>query len=286
MKLYAISDLHLALQCNREALAALPAYPEDWLILAGDIGETTEHLHFALSLLTPRFAKIIWVPGNHDLWTVPSKDEPPLRGEEKYLSLVEICRRYDVITPEDPYLLWPGAGAPTLLVPLFLLYDYSFRPEGTSVAEALHLAEEARTVCTDETLLHPTPYPSRIAWCHARCDEAERRLQAIPDSYSLILINHFPLRREHVRVNRIPRFSIWCGTTRTTDWHIRFRASVVVYGHVHVRATDYRDGVRFEEVSLGYKQNWDQNKGLQSYLREILPGPAISSAPRHTQWYP
>jgi hypothetical protein len=35
MKLYSISDLHLAQPTNRQALEALPAYPEDWLILAG-----------------------------------------------------------------------------------------------------------------------------------------------------------------------------------------------------------------------------------------------------------
>ncbi len=40
MKLYAISDLHLANAPNREALQELPAHPEDGLILAGDVGET------------------------------------------------------------------------------------------------------------------------------------------------------------------------------------------------------------------------------------------------------
>ena len=72
MKLYAISDLHLGFEINRQALEAMPAYPEDWLILAGDTGETTAHLRLALSILTRRFAQLLWVPGNHDLWTLPS----------------------------------------------------------------------------------------------------------------------------------------------------------------------------------------------------------------------
>jgi hypothetical protein len=46
----------------------------------------------------------------------------------------------------------------------------------------------------------------------------------------------------------------------------------VVYGHLHQRATHMRDGVRFEEVSLGYPPDWDQAQGLQGYLREVLPG--------------
>lgn len=286
MKLYAISDIHLGVPSNRTALAALPYYPNDWLIVAGDIGETIEHLHYALTLLIARFAKVIWVPGNHDLWTIPSEHEPALEGEQRYQYLVEVCRSYGVHTPEDPYLIWPGAGKPTIIVPLFLLYDYSFRPPDTTAEQALALAEEANTVCTDEYLLHPTPYESRSAWCQQRCDDAEKRLQAIAPEYTMVLINHFPLRRECVRVNRIPRFSIWCGTTRTENWQSRFSISTVVYGHVHVRATDYIEGVRFEEVSLGYSQNWQQDKGVKGYLREILPGPTEPLVPEQTTWYP
>jgi hypothetical protein len=66
MKLYAISDLHLRHEENRRQLEALAPRPEDWLILGGDIGETFEHLEFALRTLTPRFRQLLWVPGN--LW--------------------------------------------------------------------------------------------------------------------------------------------------------------------------------------------------------------------------
>ena len=75
MKLYAISDLHLAHETNRKALETLAFYPNDWLILAGDIGETDEHLRFALNITTQRFKQVVWVPGNHDLWTIPKKEE-------------------------------------------------------------------------------------------------------------------------------------------------------------------------------------------------------------------
>ena len=54
---------------------------------------------------------------------------------------------------------------------------------------------------------------------------------------------------------------------------MRYRADVVVTGHLHMRATDWRDGTRFEEVSLGYPRHWTASKGANSYLREVLPGP-------------
>jgi Predicted phosphohydrolases len=285
MKLYAISDLHLSVSSNRAALEALPAYPQDWLIIAGDIGETVAQLDYALAILTQRFAKVIWVPGNHDLWTLSSSEEPELRGQKKYLRLVAVCQQYGVQTPEDPYLIWPGEGPQTIIAPLFLLYDYSFRPADIAEQDAVAWAAETKVVCTDEYVLYPDPYPSRIAWCHARCALTERRLQAIPPEYKIVLINHFPLRRESVRVGRIPRFSVWCGTTRTADWHTRFAVLAVVSGHVHVRTTDYIDGVRFEEVSLGYRRDWQAEKGIQGYLREILPGPAPSAEPHELIWY-
>lgn len=83
------------------------------------------------------------------------------------------------------------------------------------------------------------------------------------------MINHFPLRQELAYLPRIPRFSLWCGTTQSDQWHTRFPVSVVVYGHLHIRNTQFREGVRFEEVSLGYPQQWQAARGLTSYLRKI-----------------
>jgi 3',5'-cyclic AMP phosphodiesterase CpdA len=272
VKLYAISDLHLGHDQNRLALAALPAHPEDWLILAGDVGETEAHLRFALSTLTQRFARLLWVPGNHDLWTLSSGFNAN-RGEAKYQALVAICRDHGVVTPEDPYVLWPAEGAYALLAPLFVLYDYSFRPADVPSDRAVAWAAETGVVCSDEVVLHADPYRTRPEWCQARCQYTERRLREAPSTSHLVLINHFPLRQDLVRLVRIPRFSIWCGTRNTEDWHRRFPVSVVVSGHLHMRATDYRDGVRFEEVSLGYPGHWRREKGIEGYLREILPGP-------------
>lgn len=275
MKLYAISDLHLANRVNRAALEACPRHPDDWLILAGDVGETESQLRFALSVLVPRFKRLLWVPGNHDLWTV-SSDPEGLRGEAKYRRLVQICRSYGVLTPEDPYPYWPGAGDEPghLLAPLFLLYDYSFRPADVPLDQAVAWAADSGVLCSDEVLLHPDPFPSRPDWCAERLRYSRRRLdQAASTGHQLVLINHFPLRQDLVRLYRIPRFSIWCGTRETEDWHQRYPVSAVVYGHLHIKGTHFRDGVRFEEVSLGYPRDWDQDRGIQPYLRQILPHP-------------
>ena len=271
MKLYALSDLHLGHRVNAEALEQLTPHPRDWVILAGDVGETEEQLELALAAFTRRFAKVLWVPGNHELWTIPSRPGE-LRGEAKYRQLVWLCRRYGVSTPEDAYPVWRGPGGPCRIAPLFLLYDYSFRPDDVPLERALAWAEETDVVCTDEFMLHPDPHASIRAWCAARVETTRARLEEASD-LPLVLVNHFALHESLIRFENIPRFSLWCGTRETADWHTRFPVKAVVYGHLHMRARDWIDGVRFEEVSLGYPRDWEQERGIEAYLREILPGP-------------
>jgi 3',5'-cyclic AMP phosphodiesterase CpdA len=234
------------------------------------VAEKSTDVEWALRALSARFAIVIWVPGNHELWTLRT-DPVQLRGEARYRHLVAMCRRLGVITPEDPYPVWPGAAGPLVIVPLFVLYDYSFRPPGTTQREALAQAYEAGIVCSDEAVLHPDPYPSRDAWGQARLEATERRLARLPRGVPTLLVNHFPLTREPTRVLTYPEFALWCGSERTADWHVRFGAQVVVYGHLHIPGTSWHDGVRFEEVSFGYPGELALNPGRPRGLRQILP---------------
>jgi len=275
MRLLALSDLHVGHPANARALAEIPSHPDDWLIVAGDVGETVDHLRHAWDVLVPRFARVLWVPGNHELYVTP-KDSCQLRGEARYQHLVEICRGYGVATPEDPFLPFPGAARPTLIALCFVGYDYSFAPDGLDPEGAVAWAREHGVVATDERYLHPDPHPSRQAGCPARHAGTQDSLRReVPPTHRLVLVNHYPLRRDLVRLFRIPRFVPWCGTRETEGWHRRFPIDVVVSGHLHMRATDWRDGVRFEETALGYPRHWRPEVGPAGYLREILPGPPM-----------
>ncbi len=273
MRLLAISDLHLASAVNRDALDSLPDHSDDWLILAGDVAERFDHVRLAFTECRRRFARVLWLPGNHELWCVPEEDgTPPRRGVARYDALVEMARSLDVLTPQDPFPLWDGPGGPCVIAPLFVLYDYSFRPPQVTRDQVVPWAAEMRNVCADEMLLDPVPYPSRDAWCAERLHYSEARLAALDPALPTVLANHFPLRADLIHIPRAPRFTPWCGTTATENWHRRFRAKAVVSGHLHVRRTDWRDGTRFEEVSLGHPRQWDESRGLEHYLRDILPG--------------
>ena len=80
-----------------------------------------------------------------------------------------------------------------------------------------------------------------------------------------MLVNHYPLEEAPAVPPRIPRFTPWCGTRRTRGWHL------------HIRGTSWIDGVPFQEVSLGYPNQWDRGRGIGHYLREVALAPVDGS---------
>lgn len=269
MNIYAISDLHLANKVNQDALLNLPEYKNDWIVLAGDIGETEENLEFALTILKQKFKEIIWVPGNHDLWTFPLNSYG-LKGADKYKRLVSICHKYQVYTPEDEYPIIKIHKKPYCLAPIMTLYDYSFKPNHVEKGKEIEWAAESGVICADEDLLLPDPYKSITDWCYRRCSYTEKRLEAVKNDVSLIVINHYPLLKELGKIYTFPRFSIWCGTTLTEKWLNKFNIEIAIYGHLHIPSVKIIDRVRHEEVSFGYPQDWVQYKGMNYYLRKII----------------
>ncbi|WP_353109576.1 metallophosphoesterase [Gordonia sp. (in: high G+C Gram-positive bacteria)] len=284
--LWAISDLHVSHRGNEQILDQIrPTDPGDWLIVAGDVAERTDDIVDTLRRLAARFAKVVWVPGNHELYTT-AKDPLQIFGVARYDYLVQVCRDLGVITPEDIYPLFdPGDGSdPVRVVPMFLLYDYTFRPEGTATTlQALAVARERNVVATDEFLLSPEPFGTRDAWSRARIDATRTRLEAIDPGEKTVLINHWPLRREPCDALMYPEFALWCGSELTADWHTRFNAVCSVYGHLHIPRTTWYDGVRFEEVSVGYPREWKRRGLPHPLLRPIVPDGGITpdALPEH-----
>jgi hypothetical protein len=172
MRLLAIADLHLAIPHNREALRALPTYPTDWLIVAGDLCEDAKLFAEALAWLASCFARVIWVPGNHELW-LTDRDATVHGSVRKYAALVDIARRLGVVTPEDAFPAWPPTGE--IIVPLCTLYDYSFRPEEVALCDVVRWAAELSNVAADEELIDPAPLAGMAEWCALRCAATEAR---------------------------------------------------------------------------------------------------------------
>ena len=63
----------------------------------------------------------------------------------------------------------------------------------------------------------------------------------MPTDHEIVLISHYPLRRDLVRLFRIPRFIVWCGTRQTEAWHTKYPISAVVTGHLINEDVDLTD---------------------------------------------
>jgi hypothetical protein len=55
-------------------------------------------------------------------------------------------------------------------------------------------------------------------------------------------------------------------------WHTRYDVTAAVYGHLHIPRTTEHDGVRFEEVSVGYPREW-QRRGAAPPPPRVIFGP-------------
>ncbi|CAM5701673.1 Metallophosphoesterase OS=Streptomyces tendae OX=1932 GN=GUR47_02195 PE=4 SV=1 [Streptomyces tendae] len=244
------------------------------------MAETVADIRWALGTLAERFRRVVWVPGNHELWTHP-RDTVALRGVARYEHLVEMCRELGVTTPEDPYPVWEGAGGPAVVAPLFLLYDYSFLPAGCATkAEGYWSTRRAPASCAaTSTCCTPIPIPA----VRPGAGRGSRRPSAgsprSPRTCPTIPVNHYPLHRHPTDVLWYPEFAMWCGTSLTADWHRRFRVDTMVYGHLHIPRTTWHEGVRFEEVSVGYPREWRKRPGPPGQLRRILPSTRTPTAP-------
>ena len=195
-----------------------------------------------------------------------------MRGEACYQKLVDVCRALGVVTSEDPYPTWQTATVPVVVAPLFVLYDYAFRPAGTFTKEKdspLRRPLASSALTSTSCIQIPTP-PVRTGVVRG----SHTRETGWPAStgYPTALVNHWPLHCEPMQILRHPEFGLWYGTAQTARWHIEYNAKVVVYGHLHIPRTIELSGVRFEDVSVGYPRQWKAQQTRSDWLHEVLPG--------------
>jgi predicted phosphodiesterase len=115
--IYAISDLH----SDRSENMAWLRWPHMWpansksacVVVAGDISHDLDVLEQTLSLLVERFARVFFVPGNHDVWVAPGGD-----SLAKFADVLALCERIGVETA-------PSRVGDVEIVPLFSWYDRS-----------------------------------------------------------------------------------------------------------------------------------------------------------------
>lgn len=237
MRVFAISDLHLDYAANREWLQQLPQheYNDDVLILAGDVSDRLNLLEDAFRALTKRFATVLFVPGNHDLWI--NRERLP-DSFAKLDAVLAATREHGVRT--DIY-----REGELAIVPLLGWYDYSFGTADDYLKAAWADYRNCQWPGHDDislTRFFTEQNPSTLS-------------SALQDAQRIITFSHF-LPRIDVMPGRIPekhrKIYPVLGTTILESQLRELGSRVHVYGHSHVNRHVTIDGVTYINNAFGY----------------------------------
>ena len=236
MRVFAVSDIHVDYEANAKWVGDLSVadYQDDVLILAGDVTDTRQLLEWTIGTLARRFRKVLFVPGNHDLWVIrEDRGKSSLQKFEEVRSAVESS----------------GASTRTFrergvsIIPLLGWYDYSFGEP----------SEELRSIWMDYRACRwPEGYTEREVTAHfAALNEG----QAGGPGDKVITYSHFL-----PRIDLMPRYlpgaaQVLYPILGSTQTDLQLRAlgsSLHVYGHSHVNREVKIDGVNYINNAFGY----------------------------------
>jgi Icc-related predicted phosphoesterase len=240
MRVFAVSDLHVDYPANAQWVAELSIseYRDDIMIVAGDISNSLPRLERTLSTLAARFRRVLYVPGNHELWVTGDEDGKS-SGKTSLTKFEQVCavaeeagasmRRYD----RD------GLS----IVPLLGWYDYSFGQPSQLLLDSWMDYRACRW---------PRDFaPPDVA---AHFEKLNDTTAAAGDAH-VITFSHF-LPRIDVMPEFIPQEKRLVypvlGAARLDEQVRKLRPKMHVYGHSHVNRRVDIDGVTYINNAFGY----------------------------------
>jgi predicted phosphodiesterase len=258
---YAVSDIHVDYPQNLEWVLGLDCqgYQADVLLLAGDVSEDMMLLERVLRGCVERFAKVMFVPGNHDLWVRRCAYDCSLA---KFEGTLKLCRELGVATEPFEY-----AGVEFL--PLFSWYDFSFG----SIDRSLRLGWRDFYACSWPESLPDSHAITRyfhelnsgvFEWIKTRSAHRDRECHGLAPN-PRITCSHF--------LPAIELMPSWVPESKRTVYPVlgsvelgaqvrRLAPDVHVYGHSHVNQTIKIDSTHYvnnafatpRETSIASKQ--------------------------------
>lgn len=236
MRIFALSDVHADFEPNARWLRSLSLHDHqaDVLILAGDVSDSLRLLGWCLELLARRFQKVLFVPGNHELWTL--RDRPRIGSFEKFEIIRELVRN-------------SGASMETFrtnqlsIVPLLGWYDYSFGTPSSELKEAW-------------MDFHACAWPPGCGAPEITTRFLELNESALTEARpTVISFSHFLPRPELVPrrgARQTLDLSPVLGSAQL-DLQLRRAGSTLhVYGHSHVNRRLVIDAVTYVNNAFGY----------------------------------
>lgn len=235
MRVFVISDVHIDYTENMEWLFGLSAYDyqDDILILAGDLTESLTLLRESFNHLVTKFRRVLFVPGNHELWIEKDREGHSL---EKFEDVCNVAVECDVSI--EPYHVGNLS-----IVPLHGWYDFSFAEPDAMLLD--HWMDFRRCKWPEDAKLTDVT--------EFFLQKNTKHLQT--KNETVISFSHF-LPRIDLMPPYIPqnyRFVYPVLGCRGLEEQIReLDSKIHIYGHSHVNRHAIIDGIKYINNAFGY----------------------------------
>lgn len=236
MRVFALSDIHVDYDINARWVENLSTadYRDDLLILAGDVSDRLSALSVCLQKFARCFARVLFVPGNHDLWVL--RDEPGKTSLDKF-------REVAVVAADAGVSMQPLRRGSLYIVPLLGWYDYTFG----APSDALRAGWMDFVACR-----WPDGFePQEISLHFAALNQT-----GVPEGVErVITFSHF-VPRIDLLPSSLPAehrmlFPV-LGSTHIDTQLRRLNSQLHVYGHSHINRHRLIDGVTYINNAFGY----------------------------------
>lgn len=235
MRVFAISDLHTDFAANWKLVQKISPddYKQDALVVAGDIADRFAVISRTLGLLRSRFARVFYVPGNHELWVRTDN----CHSVEKLNRILALCNDLGVETrPARVGAIW--------IVPLFSWYDSAYDEDGSADTSELAAWADYHFCKWPVEIESVSDYFLNLNVRHIKAYDAP-----------VISFSHFLPRRDLLPATRKLRFKGLprvAGSTAIDNQIRALKSGVHVFGHSHINCDRVIDGVRYVQNVFGY----------------------------------
>lgn len=209
-------------------------YRDDVLVLAGDLTDNIQLLEQCFLSLSTKFKRVLFVPGNHELWVTRDDISTSL---EKFHTVTAVCDECGISS--DVY----ESGALSI-VPLYGWYDFSFGPPGRKLERAWN---------DFSACVWPQGYTAADVTDYFLQHNDDSRLDTANDT--VISFSHF-----------LPDIDLMPGYVNPAYHYIypvlgshllgeqvnRLKPNMHVYGHSHVNNSVLHNDVQYINNAFGY----------------------------------
>jgi predicted phosphodiesterase len=243
MRVFVVSDPHIDYPPNRQWLADLSHHNhvDDILILGGDVTDDLQLLEQCFADLSAKFFKVLFVPGNHDLWVKRCKTNNSI---EKYQLICQMAAKYDIS-------MEPFHHGSVSIVPLLSWYDFSFAQPCEKLNQ-LWMDFRACVWPDNMQVKDITEYFLALNEVHLHSVACK---ESLPAEHTLISFSHF-LPRIDLMPHFVPAAYHYLYPALGSDLlekQVRqLNPDIHIYGHSHLNRNVLIDGITYINNAFGY----------------------------------